>query len=69
MDLKEILHRVAKEEQDAIKELYSGYGKAFYHTAFAVLNDEKEATFAATEAFRRIINNAYRFDEALNAEY
>lgn len=69
MDLKELLHAVAKEEQDAIKELYDRYNAVFYHTAFAFLNNENESIAVAAEAFRRIIRNAYRFDEALNAQY
>ncbi len=64
-----LIHSVAKEEQSAIRELYDRYKVGFYFTACSILNDADLAKAATVEAFRRIICNAYKFDEALNAEY
>ena len=74
-DINELIHSIAREqvnaegEKAALKDLYDEYRVPFYYTALSILKNEKKAENAAAEAFRRLSALAYKFDEALNAEY
>jgi len=71
----ELVYLIAKEhangevERKALKELYEMYKAPFYFVAFGMLQNDKKAKLAAAEAFKRIQESAYRFDESLNAQY
>lgn len=71
----EIIQAIAREtangdaENASLKVLYDEYRISFYFTALSFLRNEKKAQNAAAEAFRRLRDTSYRFDETLNAEY
>lgn len=74
-DINELIHLIAKEqangddENSALKELYNEYRIPFYFVALSIVKNEKKAKNAAAEAFRRLRDSAYKFDEKLNAQY
>lgn len=69
MDLNRLFPAVSRGERDALKEIYDAYRIPFYFAALSILKNEDDALAVAAEAFRRIRDSAYRFDEDLNAEY
>ena len=69
MDLNKLIRAAAKGEQDALKEIYEAYRVPFYFIALSVTQDASAALTVAAEAFRRIRDSAYRFEEELDAEY
>lgn len=74
-DINELVCLIAKEhanadvERKALKELYEMYGTSFYFVAFSFFKNDKKARLAAAEAFKRIQESAYRFENTLNAQY
>ena len=69
MDLNRLIPAVAKGDQTALREIYESYRTPFYYVARSIVKNEAAALSVAAEAFRRIRDSAYRFDEELNAEY
>ena len=74
-DINELVYLIAKEhanaevERQALKELYEMYRAPFYFVAFSLFKNDKKAKLVAAEAFRRIQELAYRFEDTLNAQY
>lgn len=69
MDLNRLISSVAKGEENALKELYEKYRIPFYFIALSIIQNDDAALSVAAEAFRRIRESAYRFDDQLNGEY
>lgn len=69
VDLNLLIHSIAKDDENALKEIYDKYKVPFYFIALSVTKNDGAALSIAAEAFKRLRREAYRFEDELNAEY
>ena len=61
--INQLLERCQKSDQNAQMQIYKGYYKAMYNTAFRILKNEFEAEDMMQEAFLTAFTKLHTFKE------